>query len=41
MIINLEYTYLGLGANTISGVNPDVLSLDLTSLVEVHVFEEL
>ena len=34
-------TYLGLAAAATVGVNPDVLRLNLTALVKVHVFHEL
>jgi hypothetical protein len=34
-------SYLGLGASTTDGVNPDVLSLDATALVQGHVLHEL
>jgi hypothetical protein len=32
---------LGLGASTAVGVNPDVFSLNATTLVKVHVLEEI
>jgi hypothetical protein len=34
-------SYLGLGASATDGVNPDVLSLDVTALVQGHVLHEL
>jgi hypothetical protein len=33
--------YLGLGASATAGINPYVLSLDATALVEGHVLQEL
>lgn len=34
-------SYLGLAASAAIGINPDVLGLDRSSLVEPHVLEEL
>jgi hypothetical protein len=36
-----DETYLGLGTSTTNGINPDVLSLDGTTLVKRHVLHEL
>lgn len=33
--------YLGLGTSATNGINPDVLSLNLTTLVKGHVLHEL
>lgn len=33
--------YLGLGTATTSGINPDVLGLDMAALVKRHVLQEL
>lgn len=34
-------TYLGLAAASTNGVNPDILGLHASALVEVHVLHEL
>jgi hypothetical protein len=39
--LEMSHTYLGLGASATVGVNPNVFSLNATTLVEVHVLEEL
>lgn len=36
-----QNTYLGLGANTVCAINPDVLGHARALLVEIHVLHEL